>query len=518
MAFRRTRPILRRLLSIATLVLIFVVAILVTNRLIRRIHTLMLPPAERLLAEADDLADRANWRKAAESYKQAEAIFHHQGNPAMELYAKVSQIPAETESSLQPMSNWLSEVNSLLKMPGARNRKTRLRILEIKGQIENNYDATLAYQTWTAVERMAGQQHNWTVENRAYGEEAIGLFLLGDTASARRHAFSGYAKTFLLGDKEGRMRLAALIGAGMVQFGAYQGALKYLDEAISIAKSTPDSAYPSVAVTSKIDALRGLKEFSAALALSAEALQVPERDHLRGHLYQILETRAPVWKDMGNLKRATQDYAQAFQYAKELGYWRGLTESGGPLAQSYEEQNQLELALSVIDEALNAQQRIPSEMYFAPRNLAVKADILKRLGRVADSNNLYERSLTLVDSLLITAPTPGVVRTILNEYANVYSGYFASLCGQQNFAHAFAVIERAHERIEVEALQSHQHLLPHTPTPQEQALTALNQEKKSFLKSVRWKTSLIPALGTTKSPHDRSVLNNCKRNCNRPKY
>lgn len=65
------------------------------------------------------------------------------------------------------------------------------------------------------------EQHNWTVKNRAYGEEAIGLFLLGDTAAARSHAFSGYTKTFLLGDREGRMRLASLIGAGMVQFGAY---------------------------------------------------------------------------------------------------------------------------------------------------------------------------------------------------------------------------------------------------------------------------------------------------------
>ncbi len=187
------------------------------------------------------------------------------------------------------------------------------------------------------------------------------------------------------------MRLAALIGAGMVQFNAYEGALTYLDQAISIATSTPNAAYPSVAVTAKIDALRGLKRYGEALALSAEAMRVPEREHLKGH--QILETRAPIWQDMGNLPQATRDYAQAFQYAKELGYWRGVTESGGPLAQAYEGQNQLTEALSTIDEALNAQQRIPSEMYFAPRNLAIKAEIQKKLGKVASSNNLYERSL-----------------------------------------------------------------------------------------------------------------------------
>ncbi len=39
---------------------------------------------------------------------------------------------------------------------------------------------------------------------------------------------------------------------------------------------------------------------------------------------------------------------------------------------------------------------------------------------------------------------------------------------------AFDVIERVHGRLEVEALQRHKHLLPHSPTAQEQALTALN--------------------------------------------
>ena len=440
----------------------------------KRIHRLLLPLAEKLLADADDLADKSNWRAAEPLYRKAEGIFRTQGNTALELYAHVSQIPAHTESATTRMAEWLAEAERALSLPGAQNPKTRLRILEIEAQIENNYDATLAYKTWSAVEQMASQQHKWTLENRAYGEEAIGLFLLGDIGAARKHAFLGHKKTYLLGDRYGRMRLAALIGTGMVQFKSYDGALKYLDQAISIANSTLNAAYPSVAVAAKIDALRGLKRYSEALALSAEAMRIPERDHLRGHLYQLLETRAPIWKDMGNVEQATRDYAQAFQYAKELGYWRGLTESGGPLAQSYEEQGQLAQALVTINDALNAQQRIPSEMYFAPQNLAIKAEILRKLGQIASSNNLYERSLALVDSLLVTAPTPNIVDQILDGYSGAYSGYFASLCEQNDLPAAFGVIEHVHGRLEVEALQSHRHELPHPPTLQEQALTALN--------------------------------------------
>lgn len=468
--FRIARFTLRLFILIGGLALLLLGGL----QLGKRISRLRLPPAERLLADADDLADASNWKAAAPLYKKLESTFHQQGKASLELYAKVSQIPAYTESATTPISEWLSQADQALKLPAAQDARTRLRILEIKAQIENNYDATLAYKTWRNVEQIASEQHDWTLENRAYGEEAIGLFLLGDIAAARKHAFLGHKKTYLLGDSNGRMRLAALIGAGMVQFRSYEGALGYLDQAISIAKSIPNAAYPSVAVTAKIDALRGLKRYSEALALSADAMRVPERDHLKGHLYQLLETRAPIWEDLGHRSQATRDYAQAFKYAKELGYWRGLTESGGPLAQSYEEQGQLAEALTSIDEALNAQQRIPSEMYFAPRNLAIKAEILRKLGRVASSNNLYERSLALVDSLLVTAPTPNIVDRILDEYSSVYSGYFASLCAQGDLPAAFAVIERVHGRLEVEALQNRKHLLPHPPTALEQTLIDLN--------------------------------------------
>ena len=260
-------------------------------------------------------------------------MFRQEGNPAMELYANASQIPAKTEASTQPLEFWLSEINRDLTLPQAQGPQTRLRLLEVKGQIENNYDATLAYGTWRTVEQLAGEQHQWTVENRAYGEEAIGLFLLGQTTEARKHAFASYGRALVLRDREGRMRLASLIGAGMVQFQVYDDALPFLDSVISTVKATPDAAYPNIAVTAKVDALRGLKRYSEALALCAEAMRVPERDHLKGHLYQILTTRAGIWEDTGDMAKAARDYAQAFEYARQLGYWRGLTETGGLLAQ-----------------------------------------------------------------------------------------------------------------------------------------------------------------------------------------
>jgi CHAT domain-containing protein len=470
---------MRRILSRAALALAGVVAtvvvIAVSARIWARVHFLLLSPAEKLLQRADELANDGEWLAAAPVYQEAEVLFHQQGNPTRELYAKVSQAPAEIESSPRSLSDWLALLNRDLTLPGAADPDTRLRILEIKGQIETNYDAALAHETWLNIRRLAIRQHKFRLANRAYGEDAIAVYVLGDMAAAKKQATRSYAAAkYIFRDRAGQIRFASLIGTGAAANGKYQDALRYLDEAISLANKNSGTAYPSVAVTAKIEALRGLKRFPETLALCAQAIQVPERNHLRGRLYQILETRAHVFEDMGDLKQAGRDYAQAVQYARELGYWRGLTETDGPLARVYERQNELEMALANVNEALEANRHIPREMYFAPRNLAIKADILKKLGRVVESNDLYERSLALIDSLLVIAPTPNVVNSILDSLSDVYSGYFSSLCEQGQFAHAFAVIERAHGRVEAVALQNRKHLPPHTPTAQERDLTALN--------------------------------------------
>jgi tetratricopeptide (TPR) repeat protein len=77
---------------------------------------------------------------------------------------------------------------------------------------------------------------------------------------------------------------------------------------------------------------------------------------------------------MGSLPQAIQEYSQALSLAKSISYWRGLTQAGGSLAQSYEREGNLAQALNAINEAIEANRKIPDELYFAPRNLAIKAD------------------------------------------------------------------------------------------------------------------------------------------------
>jgi hypothetical protein len=220
------RIISRAVLASAAISAVLVV-IVVSVQIGERIHALLLPPSEKTLLRADELANNGEWLAAAPVYKQAELLFHQQANSARELYAKVSQAPAEVESSPGSLSDWLALLNGDLALPGAADLDTRLRILEIKGQIETNYDAALAHETWVNIRHLALQRHEFQLANRAYGEDAIALFMLGDMAAAKKQIIRAYvAARYVFHDRAGQVRFASLIGTGMAENGQYQDALR----------------------------------------------------------------------------------------------------------------------------------------------------------------------------------------------------------------------------------------------------------------------------------------------------
>jgi CHAT domain-containing protein len=177
---------------------------------------------------------------------------------------------------------------------------------------------------------------------------------------------------------------------------------------------------------------------------------------------------------MGQSDQAASDLVQAAQYAKRLSYWRGVTQVDGLLAKAYLHEGALQPALAAINEAIEANEKIPDELYFVPRNLGIKAEIMARLGNTKAANDLYEKSADLLDAFLSKVPTPTVERQLLSDLSAVYAGYFVSLSDQGRVADAFRVIERARGRVEAQALSHHEIIPPHEPNQAEQQLTKLN--------------------------------------------
>lgn len=429
---------------------------------------------DALLRRADKLSWLNSWVAAAPLYRRAESQFLREGRFSKALYARVSEIPASSESSISVPAQ-IAELRGDLELPQARDPETRLRILTILGMLETNYDAGMARETWAAAERLAIRDNHFLLASRAVGEQGIAAFLLGDIATAKSDVLRAWMVA-KVADPAAHVRYASAFGAGLVELGKYQDALTPLDEAIKVAGRTPEMAYPTIAVTAKIQALSGLGKNQQALALATEELQRVSGYHFAGHLYELYQTRGRVYQDTGRFDLAVADYLQAANYANQLSYWRGLTQVDGLLANACLKQGNLQSALDSINAAISSNEHIPDELYFVPRDLALKAEILARMGDVSASNALYEKSADLLDALLSHAPTPTVERQLLNDLSFVYSGYFSSLVDQRNLPGAFVAIERARGRVEAQALADHSIVLPHAPTSSDGQLTALNVE------------------------------------------
>ncbi len=428
--------------------------------------------AEALLTRADDLAWNNQWLAAAPLYLKAENLFVQEHRPAEALYAHVSQFIPKAESESLP--GLIVELQDDLKTPEAQVPKTRLRILLMEGMIETNYDASMARTTWELVHTAARQQHQYRLMLRAEGEEGIAAYLLGDLSKAKQLVTRAWLASKISNDAAAHVRYASVYGAGLVEMQRYDEAMRVLSEATGIAEQSNGVAYPSIATSSKIDALRGLRRYGEALALADDAITRLPSANLDAHLFQILTAKGEIYGDLNRWDDAAKQYDLSLRYARHLGYWRGIVQTGALAARAYEHLGRLDQALQSIDEAINANARLPEELYFSPGNLAIKAEILHAMGRVRASDELYRRSARLVDNLLATAPTPNVERELITQLQQVYVGYFESLSGEGNLPAAFKAIEMARGRVEMEALRDHPPITPHPPTSQEQSITALN--------------------------------------------
>jgi hypothetical protein len=146
---------------------------------------------EALLKRADEMSWLNNWIAAEPLYRQAELQFNQKGQRSKALYARVSEIPARSESS----ASFPSQIAALrldLKLPEARDPETRLRVLTILGMLEVNYDSGMARQTWAEVQSLSISQHHYLLASRAIGEQGIAAFLLGDITTAKKDVLKAW--------------------------------------------------------------------------------------------------------------------------------------------------------------------------------------------------------------------------------------------------------------------------------------------------------------------------------------
>jgi hypothetical protein len=112
---------------------------------------------EALLKRADEMSWLNSWIAAEPLYRQAEIQFAQTHQLSKALYARVSEMPARSESSMSVPAQ-IALLRNDLTLPEAQDPETRLRILTILGMLDVNYDSEMARETWTQVEGLALRQ------------------------------------------------------------------------------------------------------------------------------------------------------------------------------------------------------------------------------------------------------------------------------------------------------------------------------------------------------------------------
>ena len=427
--------------------------------------------AQGLLERADALAWNNRWAEAKPLYLRAQNLFSKQGNASKALYASVSQIPPDEAIDI-PAAIW--SLTADLAQPAASDPETRLRILTVRGILQTNQDAAQARATWEQVETLAKSLHHYELVTRAIGEQGIAAFMLGDALTARKQVVSAWELAKVERDPAASIRYASAFGAGLVAVGRYNEAMTPLNEALKIANAHQEVAYPSIAIRTKIDALAGLHRYDEALNLANQCLRRLQGTAYDGEKTQIYVSRGFINVSRGDVKDAIADYTTALQLAERMRNFRGVNDAAGMLAQTYFDSGDMPSALSAVDSAIHANTQIPDELYYAPRNLLLKAQILEKMGQRSEADGYYRKGITLVDAMIQRASTVSIQRQLLAQMSDVYSGYFASLCVENRYDDALRVLERVRGRLETEALEHHETQPLHAPTAEEQELTRLN--------------------------------------------
>jgi hypothetical protein len=202
-------------------------------------------PVSRLLEQADEKAWLNNWIDAAPLYQKVEERCRERNDQSCALYARVSQIPANSETA--SIASQIAQLSKDLTLPAARDYRTRLRVLSVRGMLEVNYDAAMTSATYSAIETMALQRGHFLVAARARGEQGIADFLTGNIATAKRKVVYAWTVSKLFRDQAAQIRYASMYAEGLAQIGRYQEAQRAVAEAIRTAHGTPNAPYPSVA-------------------------------------------------------------------------------------------------------------------------------------------------------------------------------------------------------------------------------------------------------------------------------
>ena len=407
-------------------------------------------PAE-LMANADQLGDRSDWRNAGPLYAKAEAEFHRTGDARNELYAKLGRLHRDLEDGSYKTVR--AEVLRLLANPLTQSDPLlQIRALALLGNIDLNTNTAAAAEDWNKVLAIARKVGDQKWENRAKGELGLVAGVSGDIGSAALALYGAISKAEQLGDVSAHINFATWLANGMAVHGMADQASRVVDKASDLARKNGYAEIPLQLSIAKIRALANLaepqREQNRELAnkLITTALADAEKEHVLGAQTELLIEAGQITASRGDLSAAEKYFRQATEVSKTAGLPRQEGESCLRLSQFYRATNQPAKASAVIDQGIQAVQRV-EEGYDLPVFVAERAEVQAALGSVQAADASFQRATDLVEGLLVNAPSSQVKSGMIGALGQIYLGHFRLAWNRMHDGpYAFSIIESARGR------------------------------------------------------------------------
>ena len=405
------------------------------------------------LADADRLAWLTNWYDALPIYAEVEQAASKAGNRRDAMYARFGRMRGQMQ--VLPLPDISEQIAADLDTPLAKqDRRLRLRGLTVKGDIDLEWDVLAAERDWREVRLVARELREAGWENRANGELGMVAFLRGNTGEATKLVQQAYQTAEKTGDVGGQLRYMGTIAEGLRLAGYAPLALGYVDRALKFASEHPETGFPFVAYSSKVQTLLTLKQPDEAERFATTAMAEAKAGDRRIKEIELSMMLAQIAEKRGQPEQAIKYLEQAVGTAKAGRVQRLLAEAQSALADAYRARGDLTQALPHATAAV-ATTTAAGSRFLLPDRLRGLAEIYAAQGRVADANRIYDQAADIVEGIMVNVPSREAQARLVGVTSRIYEGHFRLVADRLGDpVQAYDIIERARGRAAADVLRT----------------------------------------------------------------
>lgn len=326
--------------------------------------------------------------------------------------------------------------------------------LIVKGDIDQEIDTRAARRDWEQVGALAQNLGDKRWRNRALAQIGIAAFYDRDLETASKNIATAASVATKIHDVGAQIRFTTVLGMGLVQAKMYERALPYFDDALEIAKKTPDSGYPFFTYEAQLEALVGLKRYNDAQQLADEMLKQISAKYRTGPQAQFLPFAAKIALARGDVQTSVEELEQSIAICKAAGYQQIQADPEAMLAEIFRKQGNLARAEYFATQAAGDAQASGNK-WSIPARLQSLAELQVAQGKYVEADRTYDKASAFVDSGLANSSSILEKTSLIKASGSLYPEHFALLVSRlNNPAKAYAIVEDVRGRVAADLLMS----------------------------------------------------------------